>query len=147
DPLERHAYTAVLRWSGARGRPDWQAAYAYARWRPTLFVDASDDTDPFRDGTVRSREVNAGGLLRIARVRWIEAALVGGNGSTDRFDCATCGPGGLTILRERSLRLGWSVDDARTYGYSISPEEGGRVSFSAEVSRQAFGAPGDAEAF
>ena len=48
DALGRHAYGIEAGWS-ARARPDWQLAYAYDRWRPTLFASYSDDTDGWRD--------------------------------------------------------------------------------------------------
>jgi WD40-like Beta Propeller Repeat len=147
DPLGYHAYVGVVRWSAERGRPDWQVAYAYDRWRPTLFADVSDDTDPFRDGTVRSREGNAGVLLPFRRVRRTETVLAAFNASSDRFDCSTCGEGGITSLRRRAVRLGWSFDSAKAYGYSISAEEGGRLSVTSETTREAFGARGDADAF
>ncbi|MGH8638160.1 MAG: hypothetical protein ACREUZ_13590, partial [Burkholderiales bacterium] len=44
DALGRHAYGVSAGWS-TRGRPDWQAAYAYDRWRPTFFAAFADDTD------------------------------------------------------------------------------------------------------
>ena len=40
-----------------RARPDWHIAYAYDRWRPTFFAAYSDDTDGWREGEVRTREV------------------------------------------------------------------------------------------
>ena len=54
DALGRHAYAVDAGWSRRRARPDWQVAYAYDRWRPTLFAEFSDDTDPLRDGEVRT---------------------------------------------------------------------------------------------
>ncbi len=56
DALGRHAYAVEAGWSTARARPDWQVAYAYDRWRPTLFANVADDTDPWRGGEVRTRE-------------------------------------------------------------------------------------------
>jgi hypothetical protein len=146
DPLGYHAYGGDVRWTTERGRPDWQVAYAYDRWFPTLVADASDDTDPFRDGIVRSREANAGAIFPIRRVRWTGNMLAAFHGSSDLFTCSSCGAGGTTSLRRRGVRLGWSFDSARAYGYSISAEEGGRLSVTSETTRQAFGAHGDAEA-
>ena len=48
DALGRHAYAVGGAWSTA-GNPDWYAAYAYDRWRPTLFASYSDDTDPIHE--------------------------------------------------------------------------------------------------
>src|SRR5439155_11182642 len=57
DVLGYHAYAASATWAvstpaGApvpsRAQPAWQAYYAYARWRPTVFVAASTQTTFFR---------------------------------------------------------------------------------------------------
>src|SRR5262249_36426544 len=83
DGLGRHNYGGTIAWATSRFRPDWSLAYAYDRWWPTLFVSVSDDTDPFRDGEVRTREVNAGALFIVARVRWSQAVLGSLNASHD----------------------------------------------------------------
>ena len=60
DRVDRCTRTTCLRRRGrlgcARARPDWQLAYAYDRWRPTFFVNVADDTDPWRDDTIRTVE-------------------------------------------------------------------------------------------
>ena len=50
DALARHGYSASAAWSVTRGRPDWAAGYAYARWRPTF-----SPTCLGRPGTVQGR--------------------------------------------------------------------------------------------
>ena len=144
DALGRHAYIATVAWSASRARPDWSVAYAYDRWWPTLFADVSDDTDPWREGEVRTREMNAGMVLPWARVRWSQAALLAWHASTDAFDCANCAPAVASGVTRRAARLGWSVSTAKAYGYSISAEEGSRLVATAEFIRQGLGADGDA---
>ena len=69
DALGRHACGVEAGWTN-RSRPDWRIAYAYDRWLPTLFAAYADDTDPWRGGEVRTRELDAGMLLRLSRVRF-----------------------------------------------------------------------------
>jgi hypothetical protein len=124
DALGRHAYGAAVTWATARARPDWSFSYAYDRWWPTLFASVSDDTDPWRDGDVRTREVTAGALFTVRRVRHTSATLAAFSGSTDEFNCALCPrPLAATVAR-RALHAGWSFNNSRSYGYSISREAG-----------------------
>jgi hypothetical protein len=146
DALGRHAYALDAGWAGGRARPDWNAAYAYDRWRPTLFAAYSDDTDPVRDGTVRSREFFAGALLPFRRLRWTETLMAGFDAQTDTLECAVACPGAVTRRDLRSIRGGWLHDSRRVFGYSISPEEGFAIEAAAETSRAARGADADAGA-
>jgi hypothetical protein len=146
DALGRHAYTASAAWSVARARPDWIVAYAYDRWWPTLFASLSDDTDPWRSGNVRTREVNAGALLPFRRVRWTQNVLAAFSGSGDRFDCGSCTEAIGGTAKRRAIRLGWSFDDTRSYGYSISRESGVSIRATSETTRAALGADGNAGA-
>lgn len=149
DALGRHAYAADAAWTGVRARPDWHLAYAYDRWRPTLFASYADDTDPIRGGIVRSQELFAGALLPFRRLRWSETLLGGFDMQTDTVACrstaATCGF--RDAQRDlRSLRGGWLHDSRRLFGYSISTEEGVAIEAAAETSRTAFGSDVDAGA-
>jgi hypothetical protein len=141
DALGRHAYGAEVGWATSRARPDWQAAYAYDRWWPTLFVNVSDDTDPFRGGRIQTIEADAGALLPWRRVRWSQYGLVALHWSEDRLECDGCGSD-VRIARN-GLRLGWRLDAARAYGYSIGDEEGVQAIATVEVAREALGADGD----
>jgi hypothetical protein len=143
DALGRHAYGIEAGWSTARARPDWQIAYAYDRWWPTLFADVSDDTDPFRDGDLRTREGNAGVLLPIRRVRWSQSVLGAMHASRDRLTCSTCGPDGVVEATRVALRSGWLIDAARSYGYSIGDEDGWSSVLTTEFTRDALGSDGD----
>jgi hypothetical protein len=149
DALGRHAYAVDAGWTARRARPDWHASYAYDRWRPTLFASYSDDTDPIRGGTVRSRELFAGALLPFRHVRWTESLLAGFDARTDTVPCTdSSSPCRTRDSRRalRSLRGGWLHDSRRLFGYSISPEEGFAVEAAAETSRTILGSDADAGA-
>ncbi len=145
DALGRHIYAAEVGWATARGRPDWQVAYAYDRWRPTFFANIADDTDPWRDGELRTREGNAGVLYPIRRVRWSQSILGAIHSSTEQFSCACGAESGARVTRG-SLRAGWLVDDSRSYGYSISREDGWNGTFTSEFTREALGADDNGQA-
>jgi hypothetical protein len=146
DVLSRHAYAVTAGWSTTHGRPDWWAGYAYDRWWPTLVADASDDMDHWLDGDVRTQELNAGAILPFRRVRWTQTAVAAFNASTDTIRCTACGPTSAGRIARRSLRGGWTFDSARTYGYSISQEDGSAASVSVERTLRGFGSDGDAGA-
>jgi Tol biopolymer transport system component len=143
DALGRHAYGIEGGWSLERARPDWQIAYAYDRWWPTIFVDYSDDTDPWRDGDIRTREVNAGMLLPFRRVRWTQSVLASLHGSTDELTCTGCTNAGAMRIDRRGVRGGWLIDAARAFGYSISEEEGWSASSTIELVPEALGSDGN----
>lgn len=143
DALGRHYYFTAASWS-SRLRPDWNASYAYDRWRPTLFGDLSDSTDPWKQGTVRVRELNAGAVLPFRRIRQGHALFGGVHAATEEVACAACAPAIDTRVARRALRAGWQFNAARAYGYSISPEEGWRGSLSSEWTRKALGSDGNA---
>ena len=88
DVLGYHAYALSATWlvshtarapSPPSAAPDWQATYAYTRWRPTLWLSASSTTSfltgqPTDDGlpsisTLREREYAAGVVFPINHVR------------------------------------------------------------------------------
>jgi hypothetical protein len=144
DALGRHGYSVQAGWAVSRGRPDWEVAYVYDRWRPSLFVNASDETDPWRGGELRTREVNAGMVVPTRRVRWSQAMLAAFHSSTDQFASETSG--GSVSVRRRALRGGWQVNAARGYGYSLGLEEGWRAATTIELARDAFGSDGNAGA-
>ena len=140
DALGRHAYAVQAAWTTSRSRPDWQVAYAYDRWWPTLFANFSDDTDPFRTAEIRTRETNAGVLLPFRRIRWTQTLLGAAHASNDELICATCAP---TEVTRRSLRTGWRISAARGYGYSISLEDGWSATTTVEFTREAWGSAGN----
>jgi hypothetical protein len=143
DALGRHAYSAQVGWTEGRGRPDWQVGYAYDRWWPTLFWNMSDDTDPFRDREIRTREIDAGVLLPVRRIRWTQSFLGAMHSSTDQLNCATCDQEDPLDITRRAIRGGWRVNASRAFGYSISTEEGWSSTATTELTREAFGSDGD----
>lgn len=146
DALGRHGYAAAVAWSASRARPDWRLDYAYDRWWPTIFASVSDDTDPWRSGDVRTRELNAGAVFPIRRVRWHAALLAAFSGTTEDFDCPDCDPAIAGAAKRRSLRFGWRFDNAQSYGYSISRETGTTIQMTSELSPRMLGVEGEAGA-
>jgi hypothetical protein len=146
DALGRHAYYASAAWS-TRGRPDWIAGYAYDRWRPTVFVNASDDQDPFREGDIRIREVNAGALMMFRTVRRVQTIAGSYHAAHEEIDCGPCADPFVGDADRRAVRAGWLFDTSRGFGYSISDEEGANLALSAEWTGEPLGSDGDATAF
>jgi Tol biopolymer transport system component len=143
DALGRHSYAAQAAWETRRGRPDWSASYVYDRWRPTFFASASDETDPWRDGEIRTREGTAGLLVPFRRIRQSHSLLGAVHASTDEFSCTACpAPDSARVVR-RAIRTGWITNASRSFGYSISREEGWLASVATEFAREAFGSDGD----
>jgi hypothetical protein len=136
DALGRHAYAAHAA-SSTGGRPNWSLAYAYDRWRPTFFGALSSDTERWLGGTYTASELTAGLLLRVARVRVGHTTLAAFQRAAE-----TAADGAFRQTRA-AMRLGWELSDARAFGYSISPEEGGRVGGTLELPRRALGSDGD----
>jgi hypothetical protein len=140
DALGRHAYGAAAAWPTTKARrPDWSIAYSYDRWWPTLFASVSDDTDPFRDGEVRTRELNAGMVLVSRHVRRTQTLLTAFSASSDQFACTDCPGLADPTLRRRAARIGWSFDTTRAFGYSISGESGLAVRTTWEGAPRGFG--------
>ncbi len=146
DALGRHAYLVTGTWAVPRNTASWEADYSYSRWWPTLFAGASDTVDDWRSGEVRSRELRAGALLPVRRVRWRTAALAAIQASRDDFDCPACATPAGGTARLTALQLGWTLSSARSFGYSISPEQGGSVSVTTEMRRTGAGDDGRAGA-
>lgn len=142
DTLGRHGYAVTAAWSIDRQRPEWEANYTYARWWPAVFAGFSDDTDSLSSGEFRSRELNAGALFPVRRVRWTMRSLAAFHVADERLTRVGSG-----FSRTRSaLRAGWSVSSAKSYGYSISTEEGASLRLGAEMTRRALGADGNGTA-
>ena len=107
-------------------------------------MNAADDTDPFRSGESRSREVNAGLIVPWRQVRHAQSILGAVHVAEDSAFCAACDrPIDVTVAR-RSLRSGYAFSSVRTYGYSISPEEGLSGTATAEWIAAGLGSDGNA---
>lgn len=159
DVLGYHRWSARVVWPWSRppalwtfsaNRPDWQVAYTYDRWRPSLFVFASDAIDQLTvqsaggQQVVRSdeqvREVFAGVVVPWRRVRIAQSWIAGADVSQRRLPASS----GVPERMRNSLRAGWAVNCSRLYGYSISPEDGVRASATWEQVSPALGADGEA---
>ena len=92
DALGRHAYAVDAGWAARRARPDWHAAYAYDRWRPTLFASYSDDTDPdSRRRRCAAASSSPARCCRSATCAGPRRCSRGFDAQTDTLTCATIG--------------------------------------------------------
>jgi hypothetical protein len=130
--------------------PDWFVSYAYDRWQPVLFASASAQTSFFAGpatssgtpstATRRERVFEGGVLLPMVRARRSHLALATFFRSADEYTLID-----RNLRRDRAaLRSGWQTTTARTYGYSISPEDGIVAGATGEFVRSALGATADA---
>ena len=162
DVLGYHAYSASATWlvSGpadaakpSAATPDWNIYYAYDRWRPTLWISASNATSFFSGpatdagtptaATLGERQVEAGVLFPIRHVRVSHVALFSMLSAVDDY---TLAQGHLS--RDRAaVRGAWATTTAHLYGYSVSPEGGVTIGVTAESVPRALGSFADATAF
>ena len=160
DVLGYHSFVATATWlvsapagatTPAAATPDWQVAYAYARWKPTLYVAASDATSFYAgaasqqgtpaDVTRRTLQIEGGLLLPFRHVRIQQSALV----SIARASDDDMLPGGESTSRARTpVRVAWQLNTARAYGYSVSKEDGMTAGLTSEFVRQSLGSFADA---
>jgi hypothetical protein len=159
DVLGRHAYAVGVTWlaSGPDGieqvpaTPDWSATYAYARWRPSLFVTLSRDTlfpeTVADDGSVATtraveRQAEAGVFLPVAHVRTRMQAVASLVRSDLRYFVGDGldGPDVVPPLRRTvAARFGAGFESSRQYGYSISREDGASIGSTLEIARRSLG--------
>jgi Tol biopolymer transport system component len=159
DVLGYHGYAATATWrmssldgalTPAIAAPDWQVSYAYARWRPTFFASASAQTSFFAGpatdagtpsaATLRAREFEAGMVVPMQQVRVSHQVLVSVIHSANDYTR----PAQQLSRTRRAARAAWLTSSARTYGYSISPEDGVSLGATAEFVRRSFGSFADA---
>ncbi len=150
DVLGHHAYRAGLTWQVARpaadlrnqrgARPEYALSYAYDRWRPAVVVSLSErldvtivqdqQTSRLLQADVRTREAFVGIVVPWRQVRHAQRLMFGVDLVVDRL-----APGADQAVPSRARnawRAGWWFNSARTYGYSISPEEGLRATWTIE---------------
>jgi hypothetical protein len=159
DVLGYHAYAASATWlvSGPAGAakpaataPDWSVSYAYDRWRPTLWAAASTATSFFSgppteagtpsNVTLRERRLEGGVLVPLRRVRVSHLAILALSTGVDEYTL----PARTLSFDRRSARAAWATTSARTYGYSISPEDGVTAGATVERVPRALGSFGEA---
>jgi hypothetical protein len=136
DALGRHSYAADVRWGSAGAHPDWRAAYVYDRWRPAFFAFVSEDRSRFQNRNFRDRAADAGLSIPFRRVLRLQTLTASVHASEEAVD--------RQRIERRALRGGWLFTTARTYGYSISPEDGLTASVTGEAALDALGSSGDA---
>jgi Tol biopolymer transport system component len=144
DALGRHTYWGTAAWAIDRNRPDLHAEYAYARWWPTLFASVSSEIDSSRIGELRSRELTVGAAFPVNRVRWTSTAMAALFVSRDAFECSSCDDFLESTGTRSALRLGWQFSNARSYGYSVSREEGSSLAVMSELTRRQLGSDANA---
>lgn len=148
DVLGYHGYAVSAQWRvsaphGAPGitasDPDWSVIYAYDRWLPLFYASASRNTSFLTgasaiDGelaTLHEQTLEAGVQLPIRHVRDAQRWLLSATRSTNTLNRHTQDD----VFRRASLRTAWAYRSARTYGYSISPEDGVAIGLTAEHAR------------
>src|SRR6185503_628893 len=159
DVLGYHGYAASATWLVASpddapkpsaAAPDWQAVYAYDRWRPTFFASTSSETSFFAGpatdvgtpalATRRERQLQAGVIFPIRHTRVSHAGSFSIVRAVDEFTL----PDDVVTRHRLPVRAAWQSVTAHTYGYSISPEGGVAAGATAEIVRRGFGSFADA---
>jgi WD40 repeat protein len=159
DVLGYHAYIASASWlvSGpsdavrpGAATPDWTVGYAYDRWRPTIWALASNATSFFAgpptasgtpsNATLRERRLEAGVQVPFKHIRVSHLATASALTGVDDYTL----PFGTLERTRRAIRAAWETTSARSYGYSISPEDGVTIGATAERVPRALGSFGDA---
>jgi len=162
DVLGRHAWSATALWrfggddaldSRHRALPDWAMGYTYDRWRAALFASVSDETyllpryapdgQRLDDAQLQERHASVGAAVPWMKVR--HRQLLEASFDYDRHTVTAAE--GTRRLSRNSIRAAWLFSNAKAYGYSIGPEEGGAVSLTTEQVREALGADGTAQAW
>jgi hypothetical protein len=163
DVLGYHTYAADIVWpvtrmadlgpGRTRRRPDWSASYVYDRWRPAFFLSISDSTTPWFDQVLargrapqdveeQSREMAAGIQVVWRRTRWAQSVLASVDAIQSTLRTATS----TNVSSRNAFRLGWALNTARLFGYSVSPEQGLTARATYEQVSPALGADGSARA-
>jgi outer membrane protein assembly factor BamA len=125
DALFRHVWAARATYGTESQRVNASGFYLYDRFRPTFLVGAQDTTDVYSDGDLRTRQLDLQASLPLRRtVRSLQSLSVtwrrereevlGSAEPADRLDLG-------------GIETAWSLTNARSYPYSISPSEGSRL--------------------
>jgi hypothetical protein len=159
DVLGYHGYAATATWLVSRpagaprpdaAEPDWQLTYVYSRWRPTFYAVASSATSFFAGpatssgtptaATRRERQIEGGIIFPIIHARASHAGSLTIMRAVDDYVL----PSGSLTRRRSPMRAAWQTITGRTYGYSISREDGVAAGATAEVVRRGVGSFADA---
>ncbi len=124
DALFRHVWGLRALYGAETGHVDTSAFYVYDRFRPALLLTAEDTLDPGADGELRTRNVNARLSLPVRRtIRSVQTLAVAYR--REQTETVGGGPGGR--LDVGGIETSWSLNTARSYPWSISPIDGGRL--------------------
>jgi hypothetical protein len=125
DALFRHVWGAEGAWGTASGRFNASGFYLYDRFRPTFLVTGQDFTDVYTDGDVRTQRVNVQASVPVRRsIRAIHSLSL-----TYRFERETVhrAPRPEDRLDLGGIEAAYTLSTARSYPFSISPTDGGRL--------------------
>ena len=125
DALFRHVWAARATYGTESERVNASGFYLYDRFRPTFLVSAQDTTDVYTDGQLRTRQVSLEASLPLRRtVRSIQTLsatwrrereeVLGSDLPEDRVDLG-------------GIETAWAIASPKSYPYSISPVDGGRL--------------------
>ena len=125
DALFRHVWAARATYGTESERVNASGFYLYDRFRPTFLVSAQDTTDIYTDGQLRTRQVSLEASLPLRRtVRSIQTLsatwrrereeVLGSDLPEDRVDLG-------------GIETAWAIASPKSYPYSISPVDGGRL--------------------
>ena len=124
DALFRHIWGLRALYGTETRRVDTSAFYIYDRFRPSLLLTAEDTLDPVADGELRTRNVNARLSFPLRRtIRSVQTLAV----AYRRERTETVGGGPESRLDVGGIETSWSLNTARSYPWSISPIDGGRL--------------------
>jgi Tol biopolymer transport system component len=124
DALFRHVWGLRALYGTRTRHVDTSAFYVYDRFRPTLLLTAEDTVDLNEDGEFRTRNLNARlsfplrRTLRSAQTLTVayrrERTEIVGGAPEDSLDVG-------------GIETSWALSTARSYPWSISPIDGGRL--------------------
>ena len=125
DALFRHVWAARATYGTESERINASGFYLYDRFRPTFLLSAQDTTDVYTDGQQRTRQIDLQAALPLRRtVRSIQTLsaswrrereeVLGSDLPEDRVDLG-------------GIETAWAIASPKSYPYSISPVDGGRL--------------------
>jgi hypothetical protein len=123
DALFRHIWGFRALYGSKTGHVDTSAFYIYDRFRPTLLLTAQDEVEPVAEGKIQTRSFNAQLSLPVRRtIRSVQTVAV-----AYRRERSEPLGGGQERLDVGGIETSWSLNSARSYPWSISPIDGGRL--------------------
>jgi hypothetical protein len=124
DALFRHAWGLRALYGTETGHLDTAAFYLYDRFRPTLLLTGEDEVDPGFEGEVRTRKLNAQLSWPLRRtIRSSQTLAL----TWRRERTRRPGEGGEIRRDLGGIETSWALNTARSYPWSISPIDGGRL--------------------